>query len=150
MIVAGWFVVYNNSLKIEKRKEAREFVQDIEILIDKIYVDVISYYTNGEEHIGPDTSLIKSNFLLISHYLFVLKSLGLNPNCSQYLTQFRRSSTGGFFETKEFKNQCNVPGWDSEIANSASQLKLSLRICYYKWVGAYNPPRAPLTTQYPV
>lgn len=144
LIISGWFVVYKNSKSIESRKEARDFVECMEDLIDKIHRDSILYFSKDNEFsIGPLSSAIKSNSLLLSHYLFVLKGLGIEFKGSPKLTAFRKSITGGFFETTNFHKQTEIPGWSEEISNCAAELKLSLRTAYFTWCGTYTPPTPP-------
>lgn len=133
IIIAGWFVIYNNSLKIESRKEARDFVDKIENLIDSLQHDINQYYSVNENHIGNYSSNIKAKFLLLSHYLFILKSLGINFRGSRLLTEFKKSATGGYFETQDFRKQAEIPGWEADLASLAAQIKLALRRSYFEW-----------------
>lgn len=149
MIAAGWYVVHQNALRIERRKEAREFVEYIEKLIDEIYEDVTDYFLNGNCHIGQKSASIKANFQLVSHYLFILKGLGLDPKCGSLLTRLRKISTGGFFETKNFKKQVEIPGWDAELAESSAQIKLAIRQSYYRWTKHFKPLELPKRTPWP-
>lgn len=139
IIIAGWFVVYNNSKKIESRKEARDFVDQIDSLVDEIYTECVEYYSSiDEKHIGNKSSGIKSKFLLLSYYLLILKGLGIKFKGSRILGEFRRNVTGSFFETVDFHKQSQIPGWCEETANSAAQLKLSVRQAYFEWCGSYR------------
>ena len=133
MIAAGWYVVYRNSLKIEARKEAREFVDHLDGVIDSLHRSIIRYYCENEQHTGDLSSSIKAEFLLISHYLFLLKGLGINFTGGALLTNYRKAATGMFFETVEFKKQRDIPNWEAEVASLAAQLKLALRRAYFSW-----------------
>lgn len=141
LIIAGWIVVYKNSLKIEARKEAREFVDQMDSLIDGLQEKIVTYYTNNNAHIGSLSASIKADFQLISHYLFIIQGMGIRFTRSDVLTNYRKSATGGFFETTKFRDQRGIPGWDAEIAGLAAQLKLSVRRAYVTWSGNYKPPK---------
>jgi hypothetical protein len=139
LLVAGWYVLYRNSVRIESRKEVREFVEQIEKIINKINTDSRQYYSiENHEAIGNLSCTIKSNFLLLSHYLFILKGLGVDFQNSEYLIAFKKNTTGGYFETTDYLQQIDIPGWQADCANFAAQLKLSVRLAYFRWCGNYK------------
>lgn len=142
LIITGWFVLYRNSVKIEKRKEVRDFVDQITDLIDKISIDSQIYYSSlNSDSIGNLSCTIKSNFLLLSHYLFIMKGLGVEFQNSDYLIGFKKITTGGYFETSSYLKQSDIPGWQADCANNAAQLKLSVRLAYFYWCGSFRSPK---------
>lgn len=141
LIVAGWVVVFNNAKKIEARKEARDFCQNLVEFVDRLSLNVIDYYKHNDQHIGPKSSKIKADFLLLSHYLFLLEGLGIKFKGSSTLNEFRKSSTGGYFETRSFKKQCEIPGWDAEIAALSAKMKIAIYRDYFEWAGNYKAPK---------
>lgn len=144
LIVAGWFVVYANSKKIESRKEARDFVEQIEGLIDTINIRSKEYYNSNENTPSENlSSEIKASFTLLSHYLFILKGLGIRFKNTTRLVMFKKLITGSYFETKDFKNQLAIPGWNQEVSNATAELKLSVRQAYFEWCGSYKAPTLP-------
>lgn len=143
MIGAGWLVVYRNSLRIEARKDARDFLEQIESNIDSLQGNIVKYYVDNEQHIGHLSAQIKADFQLLSQHMFILKGFGIKVYGSDILTQYRKSSTGGYFETVDFRKQRDIPGWDADLSSLSAQLKLALRRSYHEWTKAYSPPKLP-------
>lgn len=139
LIIAGWVVLYRNSRKIESRKELRSLVQHVIDISCEIQKDAEFYYgKDNKSHSGLVTSRIKSNFLLLSKYLYVLRSLGLDLSDAEILNNYRKTVTGGHFETKDYKKQVAIPGWEIELAQNHAAFKIWLDQAYFRWSGAFK------------
>jgi hypothetical protein len=148
LIISGWFVLYRNSVKIETRKEAREFIEKIEFLIDKIQTQVNKYYCSDNMKFNGNLSCsIKADFLLLSHYLFIMKGLGLTLQNSEHLVAYKKATTGAYFETADYLKQTDIPGWEADCVNHAAKLKLSVRTAYFRWSGSYKVPKDKIKNQ---
>ncbi len=132
-IVIGWLVVSNQQDKRERRKEIRDLVEEVTKIILIVREDVLEYFgEKNNDPTGPLADKIKLNLLLISQYLFLMKSAGLNIKVSQELIALRKTATGGFFETVDFKKQLENPQWLGNLRSESVELILAIQKAYFR------------------
>lgn len=131
--VVGWIVVFEQAASLKNRDETAHIVGVTKNTIDEIFDLGVTYYENNIHHIGFISADIRAKFLLLSHYLLLLRSKGLNIDLEQYVVQYRKAIMGGYFETLDFKKQVEIPDRRSDIANARSELKFRLDKIHSDW-----------------
>lgn len=91
------------------------------------------YYKGDEGHIGFHSADIRSKFLLLSHYLILMKNKGITFDFTPYLIAYRKAVMGDHFETEQYKKQLEIPDRKSDIANSRSELHFRITKSYIDW-----------------
>ena len=134
IIIFGWIVIIRANHGLESRKEIRKTVDSMISLSDKIYLNCCEYYSlSNEDHLSHTSFSITTNYLLLSHYMIYLKSIGIFEMEAIYLTNFKKLATGGYFQTAEFQSQNAVPNWKIELAASHAEFKFRLDKSYFDW-----------------
>jgi hypothetical protein len=125
LIVTGWIVTSRQSLERERRKELRaridEFIEDIE----EIEKNAIAFYQSepGSEKVGEPTSkmAIVGAVGKLSRGLQRLKK-AQNVNAVTQIIRFRKSITGGDFDSKDRHARDNTDPVLHTISVSALEL----------------------------
>lgn len=134
VVILGWFVVFRQSLLIKSRDDIRNMIDITSNTVDEIYNLCKIYYSyENIDHINYDSTSIKAKFVLLSHYLGLLRAAGMSGGVSAALIIFKMHATGGHFETLNFHSQETVPNWKSELAASAEELKFRVEGNYFDW-----------------
>ncbi|KHL25633.1 hypothetical protein PK98_02965 [Croceibacterium mercuriale] len=137
LVIAGWYVVYRNALKLEFRKDTRKLIEITIGIVESVTEDSRDYYSeSNRDHIGYLSARIKADLSLISHYIFMIESCGVKFKGSDALVDFRKCVSGSYFETTDFRKQIDLPGWHSELSVSSARLKMLLDRCYFEWTNA--------------
>lgn len=134
VVIVGWFFLFKQTLSIKRRDEIRKLVELSSATIDEIYLLCQEYYSSDSgDHISYSSTNIKAKFVLLSHYLLLLRNEGVGGEISVALRAFKIFATGGLFETTRFNEQDDVPGWKSELATSAHELKFRIEKGFFDW-----------------
>ncbi|MEN7535975.1 hypothetical protein [Aurantiacibacter flavus] len=132
--VIGWVVVFEHSALLKNRDNISEIVKSAKFEVDEILKISKQYYESNDNHIGFLSGEIRSKFLLVSHYLMLLRDLGVDGKVARYLVQYKQAVTGGYFETIDFKMQTQEQVGKSDITNSANELKFRIDKMYCDWM----------------
>lgn len=142
IVIAGWFVIFKQTVSIKNRDELKSVASLSHVLIDKIYFDAIDYYDDeSDQHINHKSARIRSDFVYLSHTLIVFRSIVATDKLSVPLLAFRMHAMGGHFETQSFKMQNAIPDWKNELANSASELKFKIDQAYFIHAKIVDPSK---------
>jgi hypothetical protein len=133
IVIFGWLVVFRQAIHLRRREDIRKTIDLISGTVDNIYDLTCSYYSSNEGHITYSSANLKAKFVLLSHYLILLKDTGIVTGISPTLTAYKIYSTGSYFETQNYKKQEDIPDWRSELAASAQELKFKLEKGYFEW-----------------
>lgn len=132
VVVIGWFVVFRQALHIKRRDDLRKLVDLSTNVIDEIYNLTCKYYSSSlNGHINHDSTNLRAKFVLLSHYLLMLRSANISTGISAALTQYKIHATGGYFETVGFQNQNAVPNWQNDLASAAQELRFRIEKGYF-------------------
>lgn len=131
--VIGWIIIFQQAMNIRYSEDVKNVVEKSNNVIDRIYDLAFEYYGENIEHIGLKSADIRANFLLLSHYLLLLREKGIQTGLSSYLTAYKKAVMGDYFETTEFKKQLEIPDRRSDIANGRSELSFRISQTYYTW-----------------
>ena len=136
--VIGWIIVFRQAMFIKHRDDIKNIIDNAKITVDDIFELSKNYYLENDDHIGFASSDIKSRFLLLSHYILLLKSKGVDVKLSPYVISFRKAIMGDYFETLDFKKQMEIPDRRSDITNGRSELNFRIEKTYVDWARKIN------------
>lgn len=131
--VIGWIVVFEQAASLKNRDDVHKLITDSKNTVDGIFQSSITYFCENDHHIGFLSSEIRAEFLLLSHYIFLLRQKGLKSKLEPYVVDYRKSVMGKHFETLDFKKQLVDQENISKIANSRSELKFRLDKMHSDW-----------------
>lgn len=136
--VLGWIVVFRQTSIIKYRDDVKVIVQKSEDTVNRLFDLAKYYYQENDEHIGFASADIRANFLLLSHYLILLRHFGLETKLESYVVAYRSAIMGGYFETTDFKKQLEIPDKRSDISNTKSELNFRINKSYFNWTNEFS------------
>lgn len=124
LVIAGWVVVYKQNLALKERDEIESLVNHaLQEIIEVQKLCEIYYGKDNDKHIGFKSNEIKAKFMLLSHYLMMLKN-NYNINVqSTYLNEYKKVCTGNHFETINFSMQIEIPDWMPDLSMKSAELR---------------------------
>lgn len=132
LVIVGWFIVFRQALAVRYRDDLRKIVDLAADTINDIYQRCCAYYSDRSSgHINHNSTNIKAKFVLLSHYLLMLREAGIDTGVSKSLTEYKIHASGGYFETLDYQKQAEVPNWQIDLASSAQELRYRLERGYF-------------------
>lgn len=126
VVAFGWFIVFKQALKVNHNQNISRVSSLATTTIDDIYNQCKNYYRASGDHISYESADIRAKFVLLSHYLILLRESGIETGISAALIQFKGHAMGGYFETIDYKRQLDLPNWKINLTSSAHELKFRI------------------------
>lgn len=134
VVILGWIIVFRQAINLRKRDDVRKTVDLISATCDEIYKLACIYYSDrNNSHINYNSTNLKAKFVLLSHYLLLLRGASVRLDISATLNSFKNLATGGYFETVNFPLQESLPNWQTNLAATAHELKFRVEKAYFDW-----------------